>query len=153
MIGRAVEEMRGPLGEIGVVDPARADQRPVDVMLDHALEGPGLRARLQAQRRVEIEAVFALEMGADEGRIGDRLAVIGDERQLALGRGRRHGLLLAIVEPGHLELDLGLGHEGADFRQAEARAKAKKRNHMKLPIACGRELKLAAPCCPAWCQQ
>lgn len=147
VIGRAVEEMRRPFGEIRIVDPACADQRPIDVMLDHAFERPGLCARLQAQRRVEIETVFSLDMGADEGQIGNGLAVIGDVGQLTLGRRRRHRLFLSVGEPGHLELDLGLGHEGADFRQAEPRAEAKKRNHLKLPIACGREWRLAPPCC------
>ena len=44
VLGRAVEEMRRALGEIVRIDPARADQRPIDVVLDHALERPGLRA-------------------------------------------------------------------------------------------------------------
>ena len=102
-------------------------------MLDHALERPGLRARLQRQRGVEIEAIFALDMGANEGGIGDALALVVDERQLPLGRGRRHRPFLAIGKTRHLELDFGLGHKRADFRQAEAGAKAIKRDHAKSP--------------------
>ena len=34
---RAVEEMRRPLGKIVAIDPARADQRPIDMVLDHAV--------------------------------------------------------------------------------------------------------------------
>ena len=63
---RAVEEMRRPLGKIVAIDPARADQRPVDVVLDHPLEGPGLRPRLQAERGIEIEAVFGFQMRTNE---------------------------------------------------------------------------------------
>ena len=135
MLRRPVEEMRRPLGKIVAIDPARADQRPIDMVLDHPLERPGLRARLQAERGVEIEAVFALDMRANEGGIGDALGVIDDIGQLPLGRGRRLGLFLAIGEAGHLQLDLGLGHKGADFRQAEAGAEAIEGNHAGLPIS------------------
>src|SRR6266540_2739118 len=45
----AVKEMRRTLGKIVAIDPARADQRPIDMVLDHPLEGPGLRA-LRAHR-------------------------------------------------------------------------------------------------------
>src|SRR5207253_5962350 len=78
VLGHAVEEMRRTLGEILRIDPARADQRPIDMMLDHALERPGLGALLQAERRIEIEAVFALDMGADEGGVGNALRFVLD---------------------------------------------------------------------------
>jgi hypothetical protein len=67
MLGRAVEEMRRPLGEIVGIDPSRADQRPIDMMLDHPLERLGLRAFAQVKAGIEIEAIFALDVGADEG--------------------------------------------------------------------------------------
>jgi hypothetical protein len=67
MLGRSVEEMRRPLGEIVRIDPPRADQRPINMMLDHPLERPGLRAFAQVKAGIEIEAIFALDMGADEG--------------------------------------------------------------------------------------
>ena len=105
------------------------------MVLDHPLEGPGLRPRLQAERRVEIETVFGLQMRANEGGIGDRLGVIDDIGQLPLRRGRRLGLLLAIGKTGHLQLDLGFGHKGADLRQAETGAEAIKGNHAGLPIS------------------
>ena len=76
MLGRAIEEMRRPLGKIFGIDPARTDQRPIDVMLDHSLERPGLRALLQIEAGIEIEAVFALDMRANEGRIGNVAAVV-----------------------------------------------------------------------------
>ena len=139
--------MRRPLGKILGVDPARADQRPVDVVLDHPLERPGLRTLLQAQRRVEIEAVFAFDMRADEGRIGDTLDVIDDEGQLPLRGGRRHRPFLAIGEARHLQLDLGLGHERADFRQAETCAKTIEGNHTGAPDFFKRRPTLATPCC------
>jgi hypothetical protein len=47
-------------------------------MFDHAFERPGLRALLQIKWRVEIEAVFALDMCADERRIGDRIGLVLD---------------------------------------------------------------------------
>ena len=105
------------------------------MVLDHALESPGLRPRLQAERRIEIETVFGLEMRANERGIGDRLGVIDDVGQLPLRRGRRLGLFLAIGKTGHLQLDLGLGHEGADLRQAETGAEAIEGNHAGLPIS------------------
>ena len=58
MVRGRVEEMRRPLGKIVAIDPARTHQRPIDMVFDHPLEGPGLRARLQAERGVEIETVF-----------------------------------------------------------------------------------------------
>ena len=105
------------------------------MVLDHPLEGPGLRTRLQAERGIEIEAVFGFQMRANERRIGDGLGVIDDIGQLPLRRGRRLGPLLAIGKTGHLQLDLGFGHKGADLRQAEAGAEAIKGNHAGLPIS------------------
>ncbi len=94
-------------------------------MLDHALERPGLGALLQAQRRIEIEAVFALDMGTDEGGIGDAFRAVLDIGQLPLRRGRRHGLFLDVSKARHAQLHLGLGDERAHFRQAKPGAKAK----------------------------
>ena len=139
--------MRRALGKILGIDPARADQRPIDVVLDHPLERPGLRARLQTERRVEIEAVFAFDMRANEGGVGNGLGLVVDIGQLALGRGRRHGLLLAVGEPGHLQLDLGLGHKRADFRQTETGAKAIEGNHVEAPDFLSSRFRLSTPCC------
>ena len=100
MFGRAVEEVRRPLGEIVGIDPARADQRPVDMMLDHPLERPGLRARLQAERRVEIKAVLSLDMRADEGRVGNTLRPVANIGQLSLRRTRRHRRRLCGLRGG-----------------------------------------------------
>ena len=155
MVGRAVKEMRRPLGEIIRVNPARSDQRPIDVVFDHALKRPGLRTRLQTERRVEVEAIFAFNMRADEGGIGDAFGVIDDIGQLPLGRGRRHRLLLAVGKAGHPELDFRLGHKRADFRQAEASAEAIKSDQLSspdfladfLPDFASKRFRLAIPCC------
>src|ERR1700723_59596 len=104
MLRRRIEEMRGSLGKIFRIDPARAYQGPIDMVFDHAFERPGLRTLLQTKRRIEIEAVFALNMRANEGGIGDTLCLVVDIGQLSLGRGRRPGLLLAIGKTRHLEL-------------------------------------------------
>ena len=75
-------------------------------------------------------------------------AVIDDIGQLSLGRGRRHRLLLAIGQARHLQLDFGLGHKRADFRQAEAGAKAIERDHCRIaPDFLSRRFRLATPCC------
>jgi hypothetical protein len=147
MLRRAVEEMRRPPGEVLGIDPARTDQGPIEMMLDHPLERPGLGALLQIERGVEIETVFAFDMRANEGGIGDGFGIVVDVGQLPLGRGRRHRLCLAIGKPRHLQLDLGLGHKGADFRQAEACAKAMKDDHRSAPDFPNRRLRLATPCC------
>jgi hypothetical protein len=55
------------------------------VVLDHPFERPGLRTRLQTEGSVEIEAVFAFNMRANKGRIGNALSLIMDVRQLPLG--------------------------------------------------------------------
>jgi hypothetical protein len=86
-------------------------------------------------------------MGADEGRIGDALTVVVDVRQLALGGSRRHRPLLAVGKACHFQLDLRLGDEGADFRQAEAWAKAIEGDHVSAPNLLNRRLTLATPCC------
>jgi len=96
IVRRAIEEMRRPLGEILRLDPARADQRPIDVMFDHPLERPCLRALLAVEPGVEIEAIFTFDMGADEGGVGDALGIIVDIGQLPFRGGRRHRPLLAI---------------------------------------------------------
>jgi hypothetical protein len=52
------------------------------VVLDHLLERPGPRTILQIERRVEVEAVFAFNMRANEGGVGNALRLIGDIGQL-----------------------------------------------------------------------
>src|SRR5260370_18051003 len=101
-------------------------------MLDHPFERPSLRARLQTERRVEIKSVFAFDMRANEGGIGDALVLVDDIGQLSLGRAGRYRLFLAIGEACHLQLDFGLGHKRADFRQTKTGAKAIEANHEEL---------------------
>jgi hypothetical protein len=45
------------------------------MVLDHAFERPGPRPHLAIEPGVEIKAIFALDMGADEGGVGDLLAI------------------------------------------------------------------------------
>src|SRR5260370_42229649 len=132
MFGCGIEKMCRPLGEILRIGPTGTHQRPIEMMLDHPLKGPGLRALQRIQAAIEIEAVFSLNVGADEGRVRDLLAFVIDVRQLSIWRSGRERLLLAVGETGHLELDLGLGHERADFRQAETSAEAVENDHRKL---------------------
>ncbi len=129
----AVEEVaRSPL-EIAAQDPAGMDHAPAQVVLHHPLQGPGLGPLLGAQAAVQIDPVLVLDMGADEGRVGDQLAFIFNEWKLSLGRavGPRH--VLAIVEPRHLQLDFGLGDIGADLGQTEAGTEAVQGDHRRSP--------------------
>jgi hypothetical protein len=100
-------------------------------MLDHPLDRPRLRALRGIEPGIEIETVFALDMGADEGLVRDHVAMIIDIGHLPLGRGIRQREHLAVWQSGHLELYLGLGDEGADFRQAETFAKPVENDHRK----------------------
>ena len=85
--------------------------------------------------------------------IGDAFRLVDDVGQLPLGRGRRHGLFLAIGKAGHLQLDLGLGHKRADFRQAESGAKAIERNHVEAPDLLNDGANASGRLLPPWCQQ
>src|SRR5829696_7459395 len=78
------EELRWACGEIGIVDPAVADHGPIEVVLAHLLDRPSDRPPLGGQTGVEVDAVFALQMQADEARVGDDRAVVVDVGQLAL---------------------------------------------------------------------
>src|SRR3546814_20603901 len=71
-------------------------------------------------------------MRTDEGGIGDELAVILDERNLALRRTHRHARVLFVSEPRHIQLHLGLGDIGADLGKAEIGAAAMERAHSVL---------------------
>jgi hypothetical protein len=85
-----IEEMRWPFGEILVVHPARVDQREIEMIFQHALDRPGLRALLGRKTLVEIEGIFFLDMGADERRIAETFFTILDIGDLAFWRaGRR----------------------------------------------------------------
>src|SRR5690349_24114896 len=72
MLRRRIEKMRRALGEILRIDPAGADHRPIEMMFDHPFECPGLRTVLQAERGIEVESVFAFEVGANESGIGNQ---------------------------------------------------------------------------------
>jgi hypothetical protein len=74
------------------------------------------------QARVEVDAVGALDVRADEGRVGHHHAAIVDVGQLAPWRLRRNRGSPLVGHPSHLQLDLGLEHERAGIGQAEAGA-------------------------------
>ena len=84
MFGCGFEKMRRSLGKILRIGPAGTHQRPIEMMLDHPLKGPGLGALQRVQTVVEIEAVLSLKMGADEAGVRDPLAIVVDVRQLSL---------------------------------------------------------------------
>src|SRR5258708_13770515 len=115
-------------------------------MLDHPFERPSLRARLQTERRVEMKFGFGFDMRANEGGIGDALVLVDDIGQLSLGRAGRYRLFLAIGEACHLQLDFGLGHKRADFRQTKTGAKAIEGNHEELQ-SLETSVNLPTPCC------
>lgn len=76
----------------------------------------------------------ALQMPADEGRIGDDGAVVVDEGDLALGRRLWPAALPAIGEPRHFQLHFALHDEGAGIGQAEQGAKAEQTDHRTAPF-------------------
>src|SRR5882724_9900420 len=102
--GRAIEEMRRTLSPILVVDPAHLQDCEIKVVFEHALDRPGLRALLRAQTLVEIEAVFALDMGADEGRIAKAMRADPYEGDLALGCRIGRRAFESVGHTRHLEV-------------------------------------------------
>src|SRR5262249_15204946 len=80
------EEIFRTLSEVYLVEPARIDERPIEIVLRHLFERPGDGALLRRQSLVEIDAVFVFQIPADERRVGNLLAVVIDVRQLALRR-------------------------------------------------------------------
>jgi len=147
MFRRRIEQMRRSLGKILRIDPARADHGPIKVMLDHAFERPGSGAVLQTERSVEIETVFAFEVRANKGGICNHFTVVLDEGQLPLWRSRRLRLFLAVGQSSHFQLDFGLGHKRADFRQAKSGAEAIDNDHDSTPDFLSSRLRLATACC------
>src|SRR6185437_9563166 len=66
-IGKPGEETAWALGEIGVVGPTQMQERPIEMVLQHALDRPADRALLGAEAGIEVDAARALDMAADEG--------------------------------------------------------------------------------------
>lgn len=113
--------MRGAHGEIGVDRPAAVGHRPVKLILHQSLDRPGRRPRAIVPARIEVDRKFRLEMEADEGGVGHHRAIVFDEGQLTRGRPGWPVDHAAIGQPHHLQLRLGLHHEGPRARQAESR--------------------------------
>src|SRR3546814_12202044 len=76
------------------------DDSEAEMVLDHALDRPSLSALVTIEALIEIDAILALDMRTDEGGIGDELAVILDERNLALRRTHRPARVLFVRELG-----------------------------------------------------
>jgi hypothetical protein len=84
-IGTALKNWAGPLA-IGVFEPARCHQGPIEMLLAHFFGRPGACPLVLRQPGIEIETVFFLDLKANEGRIGNDQAVVVDIRQLAFWR-------------------------------------------------------------------
>jgi hypothetical protein len=107
-------------------------------MPSNHVPGPFSKFWGSRQPLVQIDLVFALDVETDESRVPDQSAAVVDERNLALGAFLRHRLTLGVVEAGHLEMDFGLGDEGADFRKPKLFAAACKHDHGCLPCSVDR---------------
>lgn len=110
---RAVEEPARAGIEILIDQPPAVQQREIEVLLAHLRERPGDGPLRRRQLGVEIDAIAALQVEADEGRIRDDDAAVVDVRQLALRRLAETGAVGAVRHPSHLQQHLGLGHERA----------------------------------------
>ena len=124
--------MRGTFGEILVIHPARMDQREIEMIFQHALDRPGLRALFGRKALVEIEGVFLLDMGANKCRIAEAFFAIVYVRPFAFGRRHRRAPLGAVGHTGHSELHLGLHHEGAGIWKAECGAEGVENDHGRI---------------------
>ncbi len=125
----AAEEVEGPFGEIVLVEPARIDQRPIEIVLRHFLEGPSDRPLLGRHSLVEVDLILPFQVPADESRIGNPLAIIVDVRQLALRRLAKAGSVRPVSEAGHFQEHLGLGDERTWIRHAESGPECVERDH------------------------
>jgi hypothetical protein len=99
------------------------------MVLRHFLEGPGGRALFRIQTFIEVEAIFLLDVPADEGRVGQPLAVIIHIGQLALGRLAEVTRFRLERLPAAFEQNLGLGDEGAGVGKAKRGTHSVKRDH------------------------
>lgn len=117
------EEIFRTLGEIGLVEPARIDQRPIEMVLRHLFERPSDCALLRRQPLVEIDAVFVFQMPADERRVGNRLAVIIDVRQLALRGLAKAGRVGSVSKASHFQQHFNLGDERGSGQADRRRAR------------------------------
>ena len=132
---RNLEKRRGASLEIRVVEPARFNNRPIEMVLAHLLDGPSDAALLIAEALVEIELVFLLDVPPDEGRIRHDRAVVVDVGELALGRLAEALGVLAIDKPGELQEHQRLRDEGARIDEPEGRTERIDSDHWTLPVS------------------
>ena len=127
---RLVEEAGRALVEILVDHPAIMHDRPVEMILAKLLEGPGSSDQIGVATLVEVEAVFLLDMEADQRRIRDELAAILLEyRKFSLGRVLEIGGLGRIGDARHPEQRMRLENEGAGIDEPEGGTKDMKYRH------------------------
>ena len=107
--------------------------REIEVIFAYPLNGPGNRLLLDAQAGVEIEAVFFLEMEADQRGVRDLHSVVLNVRAEPMWAFERISLHFAIWHPGKPEQHHGLDHEGARIRRAEKRSEFVERDHFRSP--------------------
>src|SRR3546814_10486835 len=100
VLGRAIDEVCRPLLKIRGDEEAAIDDSEAEMVLDHALDRPSLSALVTIEALIEIDAILALDMRTDEGGIGDELAVLLDERNLALRRPHRPARVLFVRDLG-----------------------------------------------------
>jgi hypothetical protein len=80
MAGARLKKFFGPFPVVGLVEPAPVDHDPVQVILEHLLGGPADAAIARTQAAIEVDAVFLLEVQADQRRIRDHGLAIADVR-------------------------------------------------------------------------
>jgi hypothetical protein len=99
------------------------------MVFQHLLERPGNGALLGIKSAVEVDVVLFFEVPANEGRIGDRLAVIDDVGELALRRLVEAAGIGFVRQSRHLQQHFRLGDEQARIRQAKGGAEIIERDH------------------------
>src|SRR5262249_4063876 len=119
-------------GEIGIIERARIDERPIEMVLRHLFERPSDGALLRRQSLVEIDAIFVFQVPADERRVGNLLAVIIDVRQLALRGPAKAGGVGSISKAGYFQQHFNLGDERARIGQTEGGPKWVECDHRSL---------------------
>src|SRR5262249_52087273 len=122
------------------------DHSPIEMILYHLLEGPGNGALLRIKRAIEVDVVLLLQVPADEGRIGDDLALVVNVRELALRRLLEAGRVGPIGKLRHFEQHFHFGHEGAWVWQTKSRSEAIERDHSHLTISLNSWWMLSPPC-------
>src|SRR5471032_1637141 len=86
LIRRAGEKLRRALLEVFVDGPARVDNGPVEMILEHPLQRPAQAELLGREAGVEVNAVRALQVVEDEDAVAEHQIAVADEGDLAFRR-------------------------------------------------------------------